>query len=272
MNLQTIRNRKKAQQSGSMMDALILDKLYGQVESIVKEEFTKNQRELYKKLNADYTESQKRLDQKTKELEKLLENKGEVTQKDISDALLEVQKLKSDMQASQQTIIDQFNAQKDEVVTQAEQKATEILRNVDQKRGPQGIQGKPGKDGSPDTAKQVVEKVNKEGGVKMTAIEGLIDKIEAVKKTARGGGKSGGGMGNPQHEVKSISAGTTSVTTTYPIAANGTAIFSASYQGQILDLNVHYTVAANRKTINFVTAVSDQFANSTSFSITYIRG
>lgn len=272
MDLLSIRNRKKAQQGGSMMDALILDKLYGQVESIVKEEFAKNTRKLYKKLNADYTESQKQLDNKCKELENLLDNKGQTTQKDIEKALQEVKDLKADMQSKHQEMLNQFAVKKDVVLEEVKRKTDTMMREIEKQRGPQGIQGKPGKDGSPDTAKQVVEKVNKEGGVKMAAIEGLLDKIESIKKTARGGGKSGGGMGNPQHEVKSISAGTTSVTTTYPIAANGTAIFSASYEGQILDLNVHYTVGANRKTITFDSGVAAQLADNTAFSITYIRG
>jgi hypothetical protein len=271
MNLQTIRNRKKAQQGGSMMDALILDKLYGQVESIVKEEFDKNKRELYKKLNADYTESLKQLDKKTQELEKLLENKGEVTQKDISKALADVQKLKVDMQENHESLIAQLSTEKDQITQEVNQKTDTLIKEIEKQRGPQGIQGKPGKDGSPDTAKQVVEKVNKQGGVKITAIDGLLDKLDAIKKLSRGG-KSGGGMGDPQHESKSVGTSTTTINTNYPIAANGNAIYKVAYRNFIWHKGIHFNVGSNRKTITLTQEARNVLVDNSTIELTYTRG
>ena len=97
----------------------------------------------------------------------------------------------------------------------------------------------------------------------MSSIDGLEDELKKAKKG--GGGKSGGGMGNVYHETKAISSGTTSITTTYPVAANGRACW-LFYQGQFLVYGTHYTVSGNVFTLTF-----DKI-DSTYLDLTYIRG
>ncbi len=97
-------------------------------------------------------------------------------------------------------------------------------------------------------------------------------KRQIVKSRKKGGGGSGGGMGLVVHETFTINAGTSSVETEFPISG-GTAIFTASYQGQNIELTNHYTVSAvNRKTITFHTDVQGQFKDDTVFYISYVRG
>lgn len=137
----------------------------------------------------------------------------------------------------------------------------------------------PGKDGSPDLPDEVVAKVNKASvKIRQGQVEGLSEDLMRMATNIReragkaGGGKGGGGMGNPQHETFAITAATTSVTTAFPIAAQGNAIFKSAYQGMALDKDMHYTVGANRKTLTFDAGVAAQFESNTIFSITYIRG
>ena len=140
--------------------------------------------------------------------------------------------------------------------------------------GEKGEQGDKGDGGSPDTPNQIIEKINKtRTKIPISKISGLDEMFTSLKRTIsrisvkKGGG--GGGMGNPVHETFDISAGTTSVTLASNIAANGTAIFTASYEGQNLELTNHYTISG--KTLTFHSDVQAQFVNSTIFYISYIR-
>ena len=142
-------------------------------------------------------------------------------------------------------------------------------------KGKKGDKGEKGEQGSPDTVKEIASKLNTEDGIiKMDVISGLNQKLESIGAAARqrnkkGGGKSGGGMGNPEHETFSISAATTSVTTEFKIAAGGNAIFKAAYEGQELHKGVHFTVSG--KIITFAAEVQAQLENDTNFDVTYIR-
>lgn len=82
------------------------------------------------------------------------------------------------------------------------------------------------------------------------------------KKSRRFGG--GGGMGDVQHETKSVSSSTTTVTTTFDIAAGGAAIW-AYYQGQFIVRGTHYTVSGKTLTLTFTPA------DNSSIDIVYIR-
>ncbi len=139
-----------------------------------------------------------------------------------------------------------------------------VLTDLERFRGPQGrpgrdgadgLPGKPGergadgKDGSPDTPEQVIEKVNKVGGVKMAAVVGLSDALKKAKKD-NGGGKSGGGMGNTQHETYPLGASTTSITLNHSPANGGRAIWF-HYQGQYMVYGTHYTVSGRTVTLLF---------------------
>lgn len=154
-------------------------------------------------------------------------------------------------------------------------------------QGPQGRDGRPGrdgtpgadgKDGSPDTPHQIAAKLNElADAVNPSVIRGLPKALQDLSRQIRDTRASkaqsgGGGMGAVQHETFPISAGTTSVRTTSPIAGRGNAIFKAAYQGQELDLGVHFTVGSDARTITFDAATTAQFTNSTTFSVTYVRG
>lgn len=176
-----------------------------------------------------------------------------------------------------------------------------FLEKISTLRGPKGEPGKPGRDGrdgkstqgkdgrdgSPDTPGDIVKKLESLTGVQRldkSAIKGLEEQFREIMKELRearkqmkkeqggGGSGGGGGLGNVQHEVFSISAGTTGVTTAFPIAGGGNAIFKAAYEGQELDKDVHFTIGGNRKDITFDSGVQAQFQNGTKFSVTYIRG
>lgn len=141
------------------------------------------------------------------------------------------------------------------------------------------IKGDDGKDGSPDEPKEIAKKLNTlEKEVDRKVIKGIDDEFLKIRKEIsnvkreKGGGGGGGGMGNPQHQVFNISSGTTTVTTTFPIAAQGNAIMNFTYENARLELTNHYTVGSDRKTITFNSDVQAQFRNSTTAAITYIRG
>lgn len=133
-----------------------------------------------------------------------------------------------------------------------------------------GPKGEDGKDGSPDTAQQIADKLNTtEQTVEKKVIIGLEDELKGIKKVIRekgGGSGGGGGMGNIQHESKAVSSATTTVSTTYPIAGGGFAIWGF-YQGQMIVRGTHYTVGTDRKTLTLTFTPQD----STSIDLIYIR-
>ncbi len=140
------------------------------------------------------------------------------------------------------------------------------VKGVDYFDGKNGINGK---DGSPDTPDQVVEKVNKaKKKITQSSIEGLDKTFAVINRSIRekGGGSGGGGMGNVQHESKSLTSASTSVTTNYKIAGNGYAIW-AYYQGQLVVRGNHYTVASDLKTLNLTFTPQD----GTFIDLVYIR-
>jgi hypothetical protein len=176
------------------------------------------------------------------------------------------------------------NAQKElttvsqQAIDQVTRAVEAVLTDIERFRGPEGRPGKDGrdgivgqrgergadgKDGSPDTPEQVVGKVNKVGGVKIVAVDGLVEALKKAKKET-GGGKSGGGMGNTQHETYPVSSGTTTITLNYPPANGGRAVWF-HYQGQYMVYGTHYTVSGRTVTLLF-TPVDGSYAD-----ILYIR-
>lgn len=122
-----------------------------------------------------------------------------------------------------------------------------------------------------DKAEEIVSKINtSKEKILISSINGLQEEINGLKRAIREGvkgkGQSGGGMGNTQHESKAISSATTSVTTSYPISANGYALW-AYYQGQMIARGVGYTVSTDRKTINLLFTPID----NTYIDLIYIR-
>lgn len=135
---------------------------------------------------------------------------------------------------------------------------------------------KDGIDGSPDTGKEIVAKLQKLKGndrLDKSAIKGLEDIEKGVSKILqdfrssmsgqKGGG--GGGMGKVLDETFAVTSATTSINLSNPIMG-GFAIW-LDYNGSTLARPQHFSVGSNRKTIalNFT-------PNSSFIHAIYIRG
>lgn len=261
MSIKTILLKKKIEKTASPMELFVAQNLYDVLEQLVKathnDESDKLRSEIKDFTNNFFTEFEQLGKQIEQSIQTDTKSKKEEAIQAITRMMIELNTFKSECLAK----IDEHNRL---VTAQADAKVARILNNIEDFRGPegkQGIQGNKGADGSPDTAEQVVNKVNKAGGVKMTAIDGLTETIKAVKKA--GGGK-GGGMGNVQHETKAVGSGTTSVSLTYNVSAQGRAIW-VYYQGQFLVYGTHYTVSGGTVALLFTPV------DSTYLDITYIR-
>ncbi len=132
--------------------------------------------------------------------------------------------------------------------------------------GDEGKQGKTGGDGKTPTKKEVKQRLIELLEPEMARIKKEIR--DAFSKDKKGGG--GGGQGAVQHESFAISAGTTSVTLAFNVAGGGTAIYTASYEGQNIELTNHYTIISGN-VVSFNADVQAQFINDTIFAITYSR-
>lgn len=262
MGIKTILLKKKLEKTASPMELFVAQNLYQVMEQLIEathgEETAKLQAEITAFTDDFFAKFKNLGEQIASSIDSDTTAKKNETIQAIAKIMMELNAFKTDCLAK----IDEHNRA---VVAQADTKVSRILNNIEDFRGPQGFEGKigaKGVDGSPDTPEQIITKVNKAGGVKMTAIEGLPEAIKAAKKG--GGGKSGGGMGNVQHETKAISSGTTSVNTTYPVAAGGRAAW-IYYQGQFLVYGTHYTIAGTTVTLTF------DKVDGTYLDITYIR-
>lgn len=103
--------------------------------------------------------------------------------------------------------------------------------------------------------------------LKIEAIDGLREELDELKKQGKvgGGGSSQMAVAHwPIHETFTMNGSDTTVTLQQGIAAQGTAIYGARYNGQVLDLTTHYTVNGNKITFVGFTPEAD-----TIFSITY---
>lgn|SRR3990167_1918951 len=129
--------------------------------------------------------------------------------------------------------------------------------------------GKDGKDGSPDEPEEIAKKLNTlEEKVDPTILKGWKSlKQKIANLTIKKSGTGGGGIGNVQHETKNTSSSTTSVTTNFPIAGGGFAIW-AYYNGQLIMRGAQYSVGTNRKTLSFNFTLDD----SSFVDLIYFRG
>lgn len=135
--------------------------------------------------------------------------------------------------------------------------------------GPKGDKGDKGEDGSPDKPEEIATKLNTlENAIDMKVIIGLQEMFANIQRVfnrrEKGGGLSGGGMGNWEHQRTAISSITTTVTLSYNVAAGGLAHI-ARYNGQVIDLDTDYSI--NGKTITLLFTPDD----GTIFSIAYVR-
>lgn len=245
------------------MELFVAQNLYQVMEQLIEATHSEKTVELQAKIKAftdDFFTKFKKM------AEQLATSIDSDTNSKKDEAIQTIAKMMGELGTFKNECLDKIDQHNQLVIAQADAKVARILNNIEDFRGPEGKEGKEGKKGeagSPDTPAQVVEKVNKAGGIKMAAVEGLPEAIKSVKKGA--GGKSGGGMGNVQHETKPVSAATTSVSTTYPVAVGGRAAW-VTYQGQFLVYGTHYTISGTTVTLTF------DKVDSTFLDITYIRG
>lgn len=167
-------------------------------------------------------------------------------------------------------IVELIKIQLSNLTSSTEEKVLSFFKESEKFRGAKGKSGdngKPGKDGSPDTPEEIAIKVNTlTEAIDMTTIRGLREYMKSLqssfsKKTG------GGGSGKVMHESFNVTALTTTVTVTTPIAGNGTAIIGFRYQGQVQFQGREFTVGTDRKTITLLFTPE----NSTVVDITYIR-
>jgi gas vesicle protein len=166
---------------------------------------------------------------------------------------------------------------------------------INGQNGSNGIDGKNGKNGKNGETpvvyydKIIMEVVGQIGDLKekgneiISKINGSSDKIlissvknlqeeldklkNEIRVTARSGKtSSGGGMGMPVHESKSLTSSTTSVQTNQKVSAKGYAIW-IYYQGQMVARGVGYTMSNDNRTINLSFTPTD----GTFLDIIYIR-
>jgi len=121
-----------------------------------------------------------------------------------------------------------------------------------------------------DKPNEVVEKViSSKELIPLSKIKGLkteLDKMIVAFREARGGGstQSGGGMGKWVHQQFNLTAVTSSITLSNNISAGGTAHLFR-YQGQMLAMNVDYTVSGKVVSLLFTPV------DGTVFDATYVR-
>lgn len=265
MSLKQAIAKRRTQKSGGMMEAMLLQEVYNKIEALVVTEY-KEKLALLEGKTEDFSEKLTTL------ADKLTKETTETANTEKTQLLEEVKQAIQDMKAIKASLTNDMNFSTTELLNTVSRRADEILSNIEKQRGPQGepgAPGKPGANGSPDAPKEIASKLNKtKESVNLSVIKGLQEKLEQVTKLAkRGGGKGGGGVGQPQHETKSVGSGTTTISTQYPIAAGGRFVF-LFYQGQNLAYDTHYTVGGDHKTITLTFTPTD----STFIDVTYIRG
>jgi hypothetical protein len=140
--------------------------------------------------------------------------------------------------------------------------------------GPKGDPGEAGKNGSPDTGKEIVDKINdlptddEDLKIWVEHIKGWEDWMKWVKgefKKVVYVGTGGGGISHsPIHQAFSMDGIATTVTLSQAVSAQGKAIW-VHYNGQFLADSTHYTVNGNQ-----VTFVSFTPESGTSIEIVYI--
>lgn len=265
MSLKTVKMKKAIlSNAGSLGEVFAFKQLFADLEALVKQVHDVVAEEKRAELVKVATMLYGQLEKLTKELEK---NTKEAVASGNKD--LERQKNILVAQINQVNIElkDTLDQYKSEVLTVIDRRVQDVLKNAELFRGQPGKDGKPGvpgKDGSPDTPDQVVEKVNTASKkVKITAIEGLTDELRKARR--ENGGKSGGGMGNPQHEIHNVNSSSTVITLTYSPAAAGRAIWMY-YQGQHLVYGTDFTV--NERSVALLFTPVD----NTYIDVTYLRG
>lgn len=105
-------------------------------------------------------------------------------------------------------------------------------------------------------------------GLKKT-LDGFTKSIQNIVRSSkeRGGGSTGGGMGNWLHQNTATTSATTTVTITTKVAASGYAML-VRYNGKLLAHNVDYTL--NNAT-HVITFVGFTLEDNTFIDVTWVR-
>lgn len=248
--------------------ALVYEEVYKKVSSLVDKEFEAKKQQLEdekKQFQAEIDAAREYIVAGARKLNDEIEESADSEYEKRINLFLN---RADEIEARMEIALSDLETTKSDVLTAIQPAVTEMLNTVDKavaemstKTGPQGPKGN---DGSPDTAKQILKKLKKTG-IPVSLINGLEQEIKNLRRSIRGGNKAGGGMGNLQHESKNVNSSTTSITTTYPIAANGAAIW-AYYQGQLIVRGTHYTVSGKTLTLTFTPD------DGTVIDIQYVRG
>jgi len=263
MSLKTQILKRKLAKTSNPMEMFVAQNLYSVLEDLVKAEHENNA----EKVSQLTDQLANNLNTYSEELKKVLDNHKNAAIARLTSTEKDLKTVGSSVESNLNNTVSELELKVRKTVDGFNQTVATITSNLEKLRGPQGIAGKPGTNGtngSPDTAEQVVAKVNKAKGVKMSAIDGLQEELRVAKKSG-GGGKSGGGMGNVQHEVKNVGSATASFTINYKVAAGGNAAW-LRYQGQMLVFGTDYTISGTTVTLLFTPV------DSTYVDCTYIRG
>ncbi len=133
--------------------------------------------------------------------------------------------------------------------------------------------GDPGKDGSPDTPKEIADKLNTlKGKVDIKVIEGLQQQLTHIDKNMQilrsrvstSGSGGGGGMSTPLHQTFNGDDSATSFTLSSRVAADGNAAW-VYYNGQFLVKDTHWTVSDTTLSLTFTPE------SGTQVDVTYFR-
>lgn len=155
-------------------------------------------------------------------------------------------------------------------------RVSRIKNGVDGTDGIDGNDGEDGKDGSPDTGKEIVDKINAlpiepEFQIDWKHIKGLENAFSKVERA--GGGTSQMGVQFVlskiiKHATFTISASTTSVALTAKVAGN--VCLWVRYNGKMLTYGTDYTVS--NAVVTFVPNENFVVEDSTQMDITWISG
>lgn len=263
-DLKSLALKRRIQKTGTPTELFVTGQLFDLMKQLIESEHSNMSAEKRKEMTVFASEIHSKLLSIGTKLQESIASTADTTAKDIQQNKQQLISELETVKTQYESFVKQIT---DNLLLKVDTKVATVLESVELFRGVPGRQGEPGKkgeDGSPDTADQVVEKVNKAGKkVQLSAIEGLTEELRKVRREF-GGGK-GGGMGNTIHETHAVSSGSTSISIANTIAAGGRAAW-LYYQGQHLVYGTDYTI--NGRIISILFTPVD----GTYVDVTYIRG
>lgn len=264
--LKTAIENRKISKTGGFMDRILIDQALGYVKSLVDSVFEQ-------KLNTAEKQFTVLIQNTTDKLQQISNQAAQELNQEISDEkrqiFTDIQKNITQLESLYSEMRDVLEANKQDALNKLDQKLTVLFDSIDKFKGEPGEPGQPGIQGEPGKS---VTKEEVLAVIRPQVEKELKQLREQVRANLKKAGKGGGGTGDIQHESKSVSAGSTTVQTSYPIAANGNALIKVAYRKFIWHKDIDFTVGADRKTLTFTSDASGTFINSSTVEITYIRG